>query len=136
MSNSGSQVATAVAAAVFGFAVGCVIVFLALGMSGAGHGWNSAFISSVSVVGAPLAGVAWALRGKLAGRVLAACAIVLGVGVDYMLYAATMAEGVEYVAKVWRVMPGFMVMWGVLFLSWQVLAAVVCVVLAKERPPA
>jgi hypothetical protein len=133
MSNPDSQAAVSVLAAFFGFAVGCLVAFLALGMSGVGHGWNSAFVSSISVVGAPLAAVAWTRRGKPSGRVLAICAIVLAVGIDYVLLTATTAEGVDYVSKVWTVIPASMATWGVLFLSWQLLAAVVCAIPSKER---
>ena len=108
-----------------GLLVGVSVALLALGMSGAGHGWSSARFSAVSVVAAPLAALAWSYHGRLAGFVLAIVVVIGAVGSDVLLWRETVSEGTYYVRKVWDAGPLWFVLWGVLFASWQLLAALV-----------
>jgi len=116
-----------------GVAVGMVISGLAAFFTGAGHGWGSAVDSSLSLVGAPLAGVAWALRGTKRGGVCACVAVLIAGFTDAILWSDTVEEGVSYVGKVWNAMPGPLVMWGVLFVGWQVMAILTVIPRRKER---
>jgi len=115
--------ARAAAPVFLGLIVGVMVCLLALGLSGAGHGWNSAFISAVSLVGAPLAGLAWALRDRTFGLLLAIAVLMGAIGFDMVLWLATQKEGTNFVRKAWEHGPGFVLLWGAMFASWQLLAA-------------
>lgn len=119
-----------------GLIVGAVVCVLALAMSGAGHGWNSAFISAVSIVGAPLAGLAWSARSRGFGRVLAIVVLTGAIAFDVVLWRETMKEGTHYVERVWSSGPGFVLLWAALFASWQLLAATVALRFESVREAA
>jgi hypothetical protein len=119
-----------------GLGVGLGIACLALLISGAGHGWNAAFISSVSVIGAPLSALAWSSRKKHIGFFLAITVLLGALIFDVLLWGATMSEGTSYVKKVWSWGPGWVLLWGALFASWQLLAASVVLVAAHHRAAA
>jgi hypothetical protein len=116
-----------------GLLAGIGVAVLALGMSGGGHGWNSAFISSVSVVGSPLAALAWSLRHRRAGIALAAVLLIVAVGFDILLWSETKSEGSHYAAQVWNAGAGLVMLWGALFACWQLLAATTILVGMRER---
>lgn len=116
-------IARAAAPVVLGLIVGVIVCVLALGLSGAGHGWNSAFISAVSILGAPMAGLAWSMRDRLFGVLLAIVVVLGAIGFDLTLWFATEKEGTNYAVKAWTHGPGFVVLWAALFASWQLLAA-------------
>ena len=105
-----------------GLVVGLVIGGLSVLFTGAGHGWGSGVISSVSIVGAPLAGVAWVMRGRALGRTLAVCSLLVGVVTDVWLLIATVGEGTSYLGKVLSAMPLLLLLWVVLFSGWQLVA--------------
>ncbi len=107
-----------------GFVVGLVIGGLGGLFTGAGHGWGSGVISSLSIVGAPLAGVAWAMRGRALGRTFAACSLLVGVVTDVWLLIATVSEGTSYLGKVLSAMPLLLLLWVVLFIGWQLVSAI------------
>ncbi|HRK14689.1 MAG TPA: hypothetical protein PK490_10385 [Prosthecobacter sp.] len=107
-----------------GLVVGLVIGGLSVLFTGAGHGWGSGVISSLSIVGASLAGVAWAMRGLALGRTLAVCALLVGVVTDVWLLIATVGEGTSYLGKVLGAMPLLLLLWLVLFIGWQLVAAI------------
>ena len=106
-----------------GLVVGLVISGLSGLFTGAGHGWGSGVISSSSIVGAPLAGVAWAMRGRALGRTFAVFALLVGVVTDGWLWTATVGEGASYLGKVFSAMPLLLLLWLVLFIGWQIVAA-------------
>ena len=107
-----------------GLVVGSVIGGLSVLFTGAGHGWGSGVISSLSIAGAPLAGVAWAMRGRAPGRTFAGCALLVGVVTDVWLLIATVGEGTSYLGKVLSAMPLLLLLWLVLFIGWQLVAAI------------
>jgi hypothetical protein len=116
-----------------GVGVGIGTAVLALGMSGFGEGWNSAFISSVAVLGAPLAALAWSMRERRAGFFLAGVDLLGALAFDLLLWHETLQEGTYYVAKVWRSEPEVLLIWGGLFVSWQIVAALVVFEGLRER---
>jgi hypothetical protein len=105
-----------------GLAAGVAVGWLALMIGGAGHGWGSSLISAWSILGAPIAGLSWAYRGRLSGRILAITALAVAIGTDAMLWWRTAEEGTEYVGRVWNALPVDLVLWACLFFSWQFLA--------------
>jgi hypothetical protein len=119
-----------------GLLVGLGATYLALGLSGFGHGWGSALLSSVSLVGAPLAGLAWSLRERRGGFLLAVAVVLGALGFDLMLWRETLSEGTSYLASVWGAGAGLVLIWAVMFASWQVLAAIVVLARLCGRDPA
>jgi hypothetical protein len=105
-----------------GLAVGATIAMSSLAMSGAGHGWNSAAISSLSIIGAPAAGFAWS-HGRKSGIVIAVLAVALAVFIDVAIWTATQEEGVEYARKVYFQGGSLVPVWASLMALWQSLAA-------------
>jgi hypothetical protein len=116
-----------------GLLVGLGATALALAMTGSGHGWGSGLLSSVSIVGAPLAGLAWCLRRWRSGFLLAMAVSLGALGVDLILWRETMSEGTSYLARVWWSAPELLLAWAVMFASWQVLAAIVVLVRLRDR---
>lgn len=106
------------AAILSGLAVG----WIALGMSGGGEGWNSAFISASAVLTAPAAGLAWFLRKRRAGTAFALLLVLVNAIILAVLVKETSAEGAGYIQKVWRSIPGHFLVWAVLWFGWQLLA--------------
>ena len=111
-----------VAMAFLGLLLGGYIALCAAAMTGFGHGWGSAMTSAISVVGYPLATVAWRRRREVLGACLAVIAVAIALYADVKIYSDTVREGMEYVG---RVSPTFRLQWGALFASWQVLAVIV-----------
>ncbi len=110
----------AIGSALPGVVLGGATAVLALGMGGAGHGWCSAVVSALSIVGAPMACIAWSRR-ETSGVVLPYIVVAFALALDFGLCALTMQEGFEYARRVVDVMPGYVVLWLLLFGSWQVL---------------
>ena len=108
---------------VLGLFAGGVIDVLAIMLGGAGHGWCSATISAISVVGASLAAFAWASRGTT-GRVSSAIAVLIAVGGDGWLVIETLREGVSYLKKAVESLPVVFAVWVLIFIGWQALALV------------
>ncbi|OAI57389.1 hypothetical protein AYO49_02165 [Verrucomicrobiaceae bacterium SCGC AG-212-N21] len=110
--------------AALGLVTGLVISGLAALFTGAGHGWGSGVVSSSSIVGAPLAVVAWTMRRRPLARTLAVIALLVGIVTDAWLWFATASEGVSYFIKVWNSMPLLLVLWLSLFIGWQLVAVI------------
>jgi hypothetical protein len=108
-----------------GFIIGATVALLAFGLSGAGDGWNSAFISGVSVVLAPLSGLAWAKREGRIGLWLAVLLVGSAVVADVGMWSATVDEGVHYARAAWRGSKAVVLIWALLWSSWQVAAVAV-----------
>lgn len=115
-----------------GLAVGALIALASVAMGGAGHGWISAGIMAFSLVTAPLAGLAWALRHRGAGRIIAWIVLVAAIVIDIALFMATVNEGLEYAGDAFRSDPLVLTIWWILCFSWQV-AAVVLIVRTGKR---
>jgi len=101
----------------YGLLCGFVIALLALFMAGGGHGWGEGLLSSVAIVLAPVAGVAWAYRRHGLGLVLASLVLAPAACFDWLLCTYT-----GYVDRVWQFMPGVFVCWVSLWVAWQVMA--------------
>lgn len=107
-----------------GLLVGACVSGLALMFTGAGHGWVSGAISVSSIVGAPLAGMAWGMRGRKPAKKVALSALVVGGVSDVCLCAATISEGISYLGKVMSAVPMLFLLWLILFMGWQLVAAI------------
>lgn len=103
-------------AASLGFVYGFVVTGLAHIITGGGHGWNSSLISAAGLISLPLAAVAWVRRR----RALAVAAIVFGGLADVALLVASIREGFEYVERIFTAMPALVLLWGALWLFWQI----------------
>lgn len=123
----GVRIAQAALYALLGLSIGAAVTLLAIGMSGGGHGWNSAILSVFSLAGAPLTGIACAFRGTRFGRVLIVMCLCGAIALDGLLLTATLDEGTEYVAKAWNAAAGWVLAWATLFASWQLIALVAAV---------
>lgn len=108
--------------AFLGLVVGLAVFVLAAGMSGAGHGWASAGVSTISVIAAPLTGIAWGFRRHRWSVWLSLLLIVTAIVFDFILLLATKAEGYYYVERVLSAMSDRVVLWALLFVSWQLWA--------------
>ena len=116
-----------------GLAVGGTVGILAFAMAGGGHGWTSAGISAISVVTAPIAGLAWFLRKRRAGQILIGLLVVAAVAMNIVLLLETEKEGWEYAYRVWSAEPVFVTLWGVLVLSWQFAVAFMLLLRVRHR---
>src|SRR5438105_3583903 len=99
-----------------GFFAALVIGFLTIELSGGGHGWNSALVSGVAgLVLLPAFGVALALHGSPAGRVLLWLVVPAMLVTDAVLAWMTRGEW-EYFEKVWQAGSFGVVLWALLWL--------------------
>jgi hypothetical protein len=119
--------------ALLGLVAGFVISGLAAFFTGAGHGWSSGAISSLSIAGAPLAVTAWAFRGRPCGRTLSVIALWVGIVTDAWLWTATASEGMSYLGKVWDAAPLLLLLWSILFIGWQFIAVSAALFPISER---
>ena len=110
---------------VAGLLSGVVMMILGVLISGGGHGWTSAaVVAFVGVFGAPAAAVAWSLRYRWSGRVLAALLVFVNVLVDAVAVDQTLNIERGMVARVWVALPVEVVLAGVLVVVWQLLPVV------------
>ncbi len=116
-----------------GLVAGMAISGLALLFTGAGHGWNSGTLSATSIVGAPMAAIAWNRRGTRFARVVALITILIGLVTDVWLCSETLRCGVAYFGKVCEAFPLLMLMWTCLFLGWQLIALKVAICPTANR---
>lgn len=88
------------AAVAIGLALAMFTQFIALLMTGAGHGWITPFwFSPLLFVLNPIAFTRVA-SGRKGAPVIDIILIVIGVALDIALYTRTVAEGVEYFSRV------------------------------------
>ena len=116
------EIARVVLIILAGVVSGGVSFFLGIAMSGMGHGWTSA--ASVAIVGAltaPAAAVAWLVRNRWHGRVLAGAIMVVNVFMDAMTVAESLDAERGMVDRVWDAMPGVVILAAVLAVVWQIL---------------
>jgi hypothetical protein len=103
-----------------------IFLFHVIFLTGVGHGWMSGSYSLYGVLVIPVFGVALAFRGEKRGMILAAIAFIGMLIIDWLIYSATMKEGVGYFRKTGefgRLWVGFWVgwqVWAILFLSQEV----------------
>jgi hypothetical protein len=110
---------------------GLACVLVAMMLTGAGHGWSSAFaVSWVAVVASPLSAVDWALRRRVLGKGIAVLLICGAVVSNSALVDQTRSEATYYFDHAWSSAPGVMTAWVALWASWQVLS-----VIALLSPP-
>lgn len=110
-----------------GLIVGALVAGVGIALGGAGHGWISAGITSVAILTAPLTGLAWALRRRLGGRILAGLLVLAAVAANGGLVVSTSREGWGYAEDAWSDAPIALSIWFILWLSWQAVAALVLV---------
>ena len=119
-----SRLPVAFLASICAFLYAAAFSFLAMLMSGAGHGWGSAGISGIGLALLPLAAVAWVYRRSASGRLLLVVTLLGALVADAYLIIETRSEGFEYVGRVWSAMPLLLLLWFILWLAWQVALAV------------
>jgi hypothetical protein len=112
---------------------GLAVAWIAFGMSGAGDGWNSAFISASAVVTAPAAAVAWFIRRTRAGWLFSAALVALNMTIVFVLIRESNAEGSHYVSRVVNAIPGYFAVWLSLWAAWQLLALAAAVGSVRYR---
>lgn len=110
----------AILAGTCGFYYAAAFSFIAMLMSGAGHGWSSAGISSIGLVLVPLASIAWVYRRTCGGRIFLVLTLLGALAVDAYLIIKTRSEGLEYVERVWSAAPLVLLVWFLLWVAWQV----------------
>jgi hypothetical protein len=114
---------------VLGLALAMIAQFIALLMTGAGHGWITPFwFAPLLFVLNPIAFVRVAGRRK--GGTIDILLIALAVMLDVALYAKTAAEGVAYF---WRVSP-FNWLWLALWSAWPIAVAANLAYMSMSRP--
>src|SRR5687767_3023135 len=101
----------AAAAGLVGLVYAAVIAGLAVAMSGAGHGWNSASISFSGLVLIPIAAIALVYRRRTPGFALAVGMLMAGLSADVWLVIAAQDEGMRYVQRAWTALPGIAIAW-------------------------
>ncbi|NOT31403.1 MAG: hypothetical protein HOP15_13230 [Planctomycetes bacterium] len=105
-----------------GLVYGLCVSALAVVMGGAGHGWSSGAISSVAIAFVPVLGLAWGMRERRLGRLLAGLLVIFMLSSDAALALATRREGEQYFAKVWSAAPEVLLAWFTLWIGWQAAA--------------
>jgi hypothetical protein len=108
--------------AIVGLVIGLLVASIAVGMCGAGHGWCSACHSVISVACAPIAGVVWELRRQRWSLSLSLPLVAIAIYTDIKILIETRIEGINYLQKMWENSPEWVVLWAVLFASWQLWA--------------
>jgi len=123
----------ALALTVLGIVSGLWAAFCSMGMGGDGSGWLSPVkVCWVGIFAGPAAGIAWGLRGRIAGVVLAFLLLAVLLVADFILMQLTRAEGVGYAFKLARLDPGFMLLWSMAWFGWQLLVLWTVVDAAKK----
>ena len=101
--------------------VGCAFVAVLFG--GAGHGWSApSSVSRVAMFASPLSVVAWATRGRPAGKMLGLGLVATAAVADAALAEAAASEGSGYFERSWSSDPGLVIVWVSLWAAWQVMA--------------
>ncbi len=117
-----NRVPSALGLGCLGFVAALVIGFLTIELAGGGHGWNSALVSGTAgLVLLPAFGVALALHGSPAGRVLLWLVVAGMLVTDVAVASMTWGER-EYFEKVWNRGSFGILLWALLWLGWQVAA--------------
>jgi len=105
-----------------GVVSGGVSFSLGMAMVGGGHGWTSgATVAIIGALTAPAAALAWLVRNRWYGRVLAGAMVVLNVFMDAMTIAESLDAEHGTFHRVWRAMPGVVILAAVLVVVWQIL---------------
>lgn len=115
---------------------GAVLMILSVLISGMGHGWTSAAgVAAVGAFSAPVAAVAWLLRHRWTGRVLAAFLVIVNVLVDAGAVDQTLNTERGMMARVWVALPVEVVLTGVLVVVWQLVpvAALLSSIFSRYR---
>jgi hypothetical protein len=115
-----------------------IVSFLAMGLSGGGHGWNSAGGSVLGLFALPLFGVAFAYRKHRLGRVLIQLVIVAAMAIDAAITWFAWGEGSYYLQRVLSSTEGRAIwfVWLALWLGWQISLVVVGLrSLKRDSPP-
>jgi len=122
-----------------GAAAAAILGFLAMAMTGAGHGWTSPCrLSAFSLVTFPLIGIAAAMRTSNARLFLAGILVLAAIGSDVRLLGSTQAEGVQYFDRALNSIPEVVVSWLVIWICSQAIAAGIFIVTdrrLRQKPP-
>ena len=105
-------------------------IVIAFAMAGAGHGWTSPLLLSLTtLITHPLAGAVFAWRSRRWALVLAVALLVLMLAGDVALYFGTRSEWFM-LEKVWMSDPHIVLAWAVSWFYGQGLAALALLLLA------
>jgi hypothetical protein len=119
----------AIFAGAIGLLIGLFSLYVALVMTGAGHGWITPFFFSLACpVLFPLVAVRLA-RADCGGVGMSIVIIMMAVVLDLILLNATTREGVGYMHRV----GGIAILWLSLWALWQVVALATLVVQSMAR---
>ena len=116
-----------------GLAVSGLVWRLAYGMSGAGDGWNSSFISAYCVLALPLTGVAFVFGHSRAAWIIAGYLSLAAITLDIALVLTTSQEGWGYVASVWTHVPHALAIWAAIWGAWHAFIALLWWRLFREH---
>lgn len=106
----------------FGFAYAANTTFLALLLTGAGHGWGSAMNCWLGIFVVPVLGVARAIGDTRTRRVML-CLVIFGMLlVDGIILMNTAHEGWSYARNVFRHGSMIAIPWLIAWAAWQFLA--------------
>ena len=101
---------------------GMLVAFLGIALSGVAHARNALEISVFAVGMAPIAAVAWLRRSQPEALWLGLFALAIGIVLDSVLVRAQLSWQEHSLPNLFRTDPAPVVLWGVLWLGWQVLA--------------
>ena len=107
------------------FAIGVLLwlatQFFGFGVAGAGHGWVSPFYVSISLLLLYPAAVV-RLFSKEQSPAADGSLLLAAATLDLLLLWCSLAEGSQYVVRIWRFDPALVAGWAALWAGWQVLA--------------
>ncbi|MBL7646917.1 MAG: hypothetical protein JNK74_12085 [Candidatus Hydrogenedentes bacterium] len=116
--------------AVVGFTYSCVLGLMGAGLTGAGHGWGGgAGASILPLIQVPLLGVAWAYRQSRIGFYLSIILLISAAANDLLLLLLGLPS-----PDIFERVGGILALWGILFVSWQLVAVLVWYVGFKSLP--
>ncbi|MDH5384371.1 MAG: hypothetical protein OEY18_06655 [Candidatus Aminicenantes bacterium] len=119
--------------ALLGLLYGLIIGLLSLLMSGAGHGWNSAFGSILCVFYLPLLGYCWVYKNNRIVSYFLAYIVIGALFTDIILLYETSKEGFYFVGKVLSVSPSIIILWILLWLFWHLVLVILIRKVYKNR---
>jgi hypothetical protein len=111
MTGFRSEKSKAAAMGIAGFVYATVLGFLAIGLSGFGHGWMSGMFSLLGIIILPILAIGWVYRKVKIGSVCLWFALIGLLGTDGLIFFASMNEGFSYFHQTFGQYKGPMLLW-------------------------